>query len=123
MLDQALIEKTGRPQFLDDEAFRCLRSGDYRAFNELAKKRQVIDLSNCDLRTTDFRYVDLSNVVLRGSYLRDADLRGVDLYHLDLSGCSLHNAKISGTYFPPNITAEEIRLSHEFGTRLRALSN
>ena len=46
-------------------------------------------------------------------------LRGVDLRHHDLEGASLHDALISGAYFPNNLTPEEITMSVQLGTRLR----
>jgi uncharacterized protein YjbI with pentapeptide repeats len=51
--------------------------------------------------------------------LRHADLRGIDLSHTNLQGASINSAKISGTYFPPSLSAEEITLSLVHGTRLR----
>ena len=107
------------PQFLDDEAFKCLRAGELDRYRQLVAGRSEIDLRGADLRGTDFRHVDLGKVKLTGAYLRDADLRGKDLRHLDLEGCSLRNARIGGTFFPDALTAEEIRLSVEHGTRLR----
>ena len=112
--------KSTKPRFIEDEAFKLLRSGELEAFHRLSISREEIDFSNSDLRGTDLRMADLSNVILRGSYLRDADLRGIDLSNNDLSGCSLSHAKVSGTLFPANLTADEIRLSLEFGTRLRS---
>ncbi len=112
-------ERSEFPRLLDDEAFRCLRSGDLDGFGEHIADRQEVDFSNCELKGTDFRRADLSKVILRGSHLREADLRGVDLRHMDLEGCSLIHAKISGTYFPANLSAAEIRMSVECGTRLR----
>ena len=106
-----------RPRFLESETFKALRSGDKETFNRLAANG--VDLTDCDLRATDFRNTDLSNADLRGAYLRDADLRGQDLRNLDLEGVSLFNAKISGTYFPENLSAQEIAFSLEHGTRLR----
>jgi hypothetical protein len=38
---------------------------------------------------------------------------------MDLEGCSLLHANISGTYFPDNISAQEIANSVEYGTRIR----
>jgi hypothetical protein len=38
---------------------------------------------------------------------------------MDLAGCSLFHAKVSGTLFPSNLDADEIRLSLEQGTRMR----
>ena len=75
--------------------------------------------SGADLRGADLRQADLKKIVLRNAYLRDADLRGQDLSHMDLSGCSLFHAKVSGCFFPADIAPEEIRLSLEFGTRMR----
>jgi uncharacterized protein YjbI with pentapeptide repeats len=117
--------KTGRPErgqsprLLDDEAFHCLRSEDLDGFHRHIAGRQEVDFSNCELKGTDFRRADLSKVILSGSHLREADLRGVNLRHMDLEGCSLIHAKISGTYFPENLSAAEIRMSVECGTRLR----
>ena len=91
--------------------------------SRLSANGRKFDFSDTDLRGTDFRTVDLANVVLTGAYLRDADLRGLDLRHLDLEGCSIHNAKIGGTYFPDNLSAAEISMSVQYGTRLRVLGN
>ena len=60
------------------------------------------------------------SVNLRGAYLRSADLRGIDFRQARLDGASLHEAKISGVYFPSEISAHEIFLSVDRGTRLRA---
>ena len=65
------------------------------------------------------RRADLTKVTLANAYLRDADLRGIDLRNVDLEGCSLYQAKISGVYFPNDYSAEEIRTSRSYGTRLR----
>jgi hypothetical protein len=110
-----------RPKFLDDEAFKSLRSGEKEEFNNLVKNKEKIDFTDCDLRATDFRDVDLSNVVLKGAYLRDANLRGQDLRQHDLEGCSIFHAHISGVFWPRNLSAEEIRLSLDHGTRMRTI--
>jgi uncharacterized protein YjbI with pentapeptide repeats len=108
-----------QPRFLDDQAFRCLRMGDAEGFSRQVAGRTEIDFSDTDLRGVDLRGVDLSKLVIRGAYLRDADVRGLDLRHMDLEGCSLYHAKISGTYFPPNLTPQEITASVQLGTRMR----
>ena len=109
-----------QPKFLDDPAFRCLRTGDLDGFRKQLAGRQAVDLSESDLRGADLRGLDLAKVQLRGSYLRDADLRGLDLQHVDMEGCSLYHAKISGAYFPTNVSAAEISMSVQYGTRMRA---
>jgi uncharacterized protein YjbI with pentapeptide repeats len=60
------------------------------------------------------RGLDFSN-----SYFRNADLSGIDFRDTNLEGASLLDAKLSGTYFPAEISAQEIRLSLDTGTRLR----
>ncbi|HHQ9807414.1 TPA: pentapeptide repeat-containing protein, partial [Pseudomonas aeruginosa] len=46
---------------------------------------------------------------------------GVDLREARLEGASLAHAQISGTYFPLRLAPDEIRMSVNFGTRLRYL--
>jgi uncharacterized protein YjbI with pentapeptide repeats len=107
------------PRFVEDPAYRCLRMGDFAGFRREVEGRPEIDFSDAEFRGIDLRGADLSRVVLRGAYLRDADLRGVDLRHMDLEGCSLLGARISGTYFPSSLSAQEIANSVQLGTRLR----
>jgi uncharacterized protein YjbI with pentapeptide repeats len=112
-------EAMGKARFINDEAFRSLRAGDAQAFHRMIERRSVVDFTDADLRGTDFREVDLSKVILRGAYLKDADLRGMDLRKVDLEGASIHNARIGGTYFSTELSAEEIALSVKHGTRMR----
>jgi len=46
-------------------------------------------------------------------------LRGIDFRNSALEGASLAHAQISGAYFPPELSADEILMSMNFGTRLR----
>src|SRR3954471_18256782 len=107
------------PKFIDDPAYRDLRELDFENFQQHSAGRDRLDFSNADLRGVDLTHVDPGKLVLRDAYLREADLRGLDLRLLDLEGCSLHNAKISGTYFPENLSPQEIANSVQFGTRMR----
>ncbi len=110
-----------QPRFLDDPAFKSLRLGDCEAFNRLVASQKLVDFTNADLRGVDFRGIaDPGKINVRGSYLRDADLRGLDLRGWDMEGCSLYHAKISGAYFPPNLSPQEIANSVQLGTRMRA---
>ncbi len=109
----------GQLRFPDDEAFKSLRVGDIDLFHQIIAGLETVDLTNCNLKGTDFRGVDLSKATLTGAYLRDADLRGQDLSHMNLQGCSIEEAKIGGVFFPDNISVEEILMSLEHGTRLR----
>ena len=106
-------------QPLDNPAYVSLRERQKEKFQNILSESLQVDFSDCNLRGFDLSEMSLNKVTLRGAYLHSADLRGVDLSLHNLEGCSLHKAKISGALFPPNISAEEIRLSVEYGTRLR----
>jgi len=74
--------------------------------------------------STDFRALNLSglntqNIDFSNSCFRLTDLRGLDLSGCNLKGASFRGANISGTLFPANISAQEIMMSVEYGTRLR----
>ncbi len=53
------------------------------------------------------------------AYFRNCDLSGIDFRETNLEGASLMDAKVSGVYFPTALSADEIRLSLDYGTRLR----
>jgi uncharacterized protein YjbI with pentapeptide repeats len=97
-----------------------LRDNDIETFNrEVAYLNQRVDLMDCDLSNLDLRDADLKRADLRNSYLKLADLRGVDLSEAMLEGASINRARISGAYFPRGISASELRLSIEYGSRVR----
>ncbi len=102
----------------DHELRNLIIDGKTEEFNQLAAEGPV-DLENVDLRGLDLKGLDLSHANLRGAYLRNTDARGIDLFYADLEGASLNQARIGGVRFPRNVTADEIRLSHDLGTRLR----
>mgnify|MGYP006196274233 CR=1 FL=1 len=70
-------------------------------------------------RGLDLRNLDASGVIFTDAYFRGADLRGLDLRQAQLEGASLAHAQISGAYVPVELTADEILMSVNFGTRLR----
>ena len=50
---------------------------------------------------------------------RQTDLRSVDFRNTRMEGASINAAKISGAYFPADLTASEIELSLLHGSRMR----
>lgn len=78
-----------------------------------------VDLTGGQFRGYDLRRFHLERANLTDCYLRSADLRGLDLTQACLAGASLKDAKVSGTLFPKTLTASEILMSMEHGTRLR----
>ncbi len=109
-----------RPQIKnDDPMYRLLRDGDIESFNNQKKTAASVDLANCDFRGVDLRGLDATNIDFSNSYFRQSDLRGIDFSLANLEGASINGAKISGTYFPRELTGDEIELSLIHGTRMR----
>ena len=88
-------------------------------FNRLVAEGRPPDLRGANLANLDLRKAQLKGLDMSGCYLRNANLKGLDLSGCNLRGASLSGAQISGTLFPDNISAEEVHLSLEHGTRLR----
>lgn len=100
-----------------------VRDEEYEKFNsELKTLDGPVDLESCDISNLDLRQFNLKHANLKNSYLKHADLRGVDLSEAQMEGASINQARISGAYFPRNISAAEIQLSVEHGTRIRCSS-
>ncbi|MCG7930340.1 MAG: pentapeptide repeat-containing protein [Candidatus Thiodiazotropha lotti] len=99
--------------------YQLLKHGQVEEFNERRSAGEECSLEGADLRGVDLRALDARGLNMADAYLRHADLRGVDLRQTILEGASINSAKISGTYFPASISAEEITLSLVHGTRLR----
>jgi uncharacterized protein YjbI with pentapeptide repeats len=97
----------------------ALREGDVDGLNQIASQTETVDLFQANLRGADLRRANLRKADLRGAYCHTADLRGVDLSEAQLEGASFHLARVSGAYFPANVSADEIQLSLDLGTRLR----
>ena len=93
--------------------------GGREKFNELVAQGKMPHLQNQNLEKVDLRGYNLYNMDLSGSYLRGADLSGQDLRGANFSGASMREANVSGCFFPEDLPADEIRLSLEFGTRVR----
>lgn len=108
------------PKRSSDPLYQLLRDEEVTAFNQRREKEKRYDFRGCTFRGSDLRGLDAHGLDLRDAYFRDADLRGVDLRDALLAGASFGSAKISGAYFPDDISAEEIRLSVEYGTRVRS---
>ena len=88
-------------------------------FNRLVQAGQAPDLRGANLSGLDLRGAELAGLDLSGAYMRGTNLSGVDLTGCNLAGASMRYALISGTLFPVDVAAEEIRLSLEHGTRIR----
>ena len=107
------------PRISDDPLYQLIRNGEIDEFNRRKDLGESCDLTNCDFRNLDLRGIDVSGLDMSGCYFRQADLRGVDFSQTGLEGASINSARISGAYFPRELSAKEIDLSMEHGTRMR----
>ncbi len=109
-----------KPKIVDDELYQLLRADDVATFNEKKKAHELpIRMNGLDFRGLDLRGLDADGVDFSNAYFHQADLRGIDFSKSKLEGASINKASISGCYFPKQLSAEEIRLSHTCGTRMR----
>ena len=102
-----------------DPLYILLRDENVAEFNRQHKAGAPLNFRGLAFRGRDLRELDPRGVDFGDAYFRDADLRGIDFRESNLEGASLAGAKISGAYFPAELCADEIRLSVEYGTRLR----
>ena len=107
-----------RPQLLDSALYALLHKDVIAGFNQ-ERPQGPIDMRGGDFRGLDLRQLNAQDVDFTDSYFRSADLRGLDLRTACIEGASLAHAQISGAYFPVEVTADEILMSVNFGTRLR----
>ncbi|MDP3976526.1 MAG: pentapeptide repeat-containing protein [Pseudomonas sp.] len=108
-----------QPCQLDSPLYHLLHNEDIAGFNAHRPKDGEVDLCNGDFRGLDLRAIDARHINFSGAYFRGTDLRGLDLREALLEGASLAHAQISGAYFPADLSADEILMSVNFGTRLR----
>lgn len=107
------------PQQSSDPLYLLLRDEQVLEFNRRRPPGNACDMRGLSFRGRDLRNLEAAAIDFGDAYFRDADLRGIDFRDANLEGASLASAKISGAYFPIELSAEEIRLSVEYGTRLR----
>ncbi|RLU03419.1 MAG: pentapeptide repeat-containing protein [Ketobacter sp.] len=103
----------------NDPLYIMLLDEDIESFNRARLAGKTVDLQGAHFRGIDLRNMNADGLNMQDAYMRGADLRGVDLRNTQLEGASICEAKISGCYFPKELTADEIRLSQEKGTRMR----
>lgn len=108
-----------KPERPDNPLYELLHLEKIEEFNQRRASGEIIDLRGVNLRSMDLRDLDTNGLSFTDTYLRSTDIRGLDLSHCHMEGATLFEAKISGTLFPRELSADEIRLSVTMGTRLR----
>jgi len=107
------------PKKLDNEIYRLLRDEKIDEANALLASGAQCDCTGAYLRGLDLQGLNAGGMDFTGAYFRLADLRGIDFRNCGMEGASIHGAKIHGAYFPCELSAEEIMLSLNVGTRMR----
>ncbi len=109
----------GKPTISDDPLYQMLRNELIAEFNKARDEMDASRLNSGDYRGRDLRNLNADGLDFSDSYFRNCDLKGIDFRNTNLEGASIIDAKVSGCYFPDELSPEEIRLSLETGTRLR----
>jgi uncharacterized protein YjbI with pentapeptide repeats len=107
------------PKITDNRLYQLLRMGSVQDFNTARSAGETVDLRGTDLRGLDLKGLDTTGLDFTDCYFRQADLRGLDFTACRMEGASIHSAHIGGTYFPRELTADEITMSLNYGTRMR----
>nr|WP_320114947.1 pentapeptide repeat-containing protein [uncultured Desulfuromonas sp.] len=114
------MENDSQPKNSAHPLYMLLHAEEIEEFNSEREANEDFSvLKGLDFRGLDLRGADLHGFDLTDGYFRQTDLRGLDLRTCNLEGASLRSAKISGTYFPVELSADEILMSLNHGTRLR----
>ena len=108
-----------KPEIKQDPLYKLLRQEDVDSFNAQRDSLDTGQLKSGDYRGRDLRRMNARGLDFSNAYFRNADLSGIDFRETNLEGASLLDAKVSGVYFPEELSADEIRLSLDHGTRLR----
>lgn len=107
------------PVVHDNPIYQLLYNEKIEEFNQRHDEAKTALLRGGVYRNLDLRNMNADGLDLSDGYFRGADLRGIDFRTANLEGASMIDAKISGCYFPKELSPEEIRLSVMAGTRLR----
>jgi len=107
------------PRILDDEIYQLLHEEKIDEANALLDSGKKCDLTGAFLRGLNLQGLHAQGINFANAYFRLADLRGLNLQSCCMEGASIHGAKIHGAYFPGELSAEEIMMSINHGTRMR----
>jgi uncharacterized protein YjbI with pentapeptide repeats len=110
-----------KPVIHTNELFQLIHTDQIDQFNrrKSAGESTAGKLSGGDYRGLDLRILEADGLDLSNAYFRGADLRGIDFRKCNIEGASFCQARVSGCYFPDAISADEIRLSVDYGIRVR----
>lgn len=113
------MDEVQKVSIKQDPLYQLLREGEIEKFNQQRAQGKEGDMTYCDMRGLDLRNMNAEGIDFSHSYFRQADLRGIDFSNSNMEGVSINGSKISGAWFPRELSAAEISLSVMHGTRMR----
>lgn len=116
---RGIVETKETPRISDDEMYKLLRDEDIEEFNKRREGAGPLDLSGLDFRGLDLRGIEADGIDFSNCYFRQTNLAGINLSGANIEGASLGGANISGCFFPREVSAQEINMSLQYGTRIR----
>lgn len=117
--DKVKTRQHQQPENANNPLVQLLLQEKIDEFNTRRAAGETCDCSGVLFRGLDLRGMQVTGISFKDAYFRGADVRGVDFRQCNLEGVSMAEAKVSGCYFPKQLSAAEIRLSVERGTRMR----
>jgi len=108
-----------KPVIKTDPLYQMLRQEDVDGFNDNRDSLDTSELTGGDYRGRDLRRMNARGLDFANAYFRNCDLSGIDFRETNLEGAKLNGCQGVGVYFPAALSADEIRLSLDHGTRLR----
>lgn len=110
---------SAKPKILESALYQLLRDENVSEFNKKVEAGDTPEMSCGDFRGLDLRGWVVDKMDLSNAYFRNADLRGIDFRQANIEGASFKGANVSGCYFPIGVSAQELMLSVQQGTRIR----
>ena len=113
-----MSDKEIKPVIKADPLYQMLRQEDVDSFNASRDSLDTTELTGGDYRGRDLRKMNARGLDFSNAYFRNCDLSGIDFRETNLEGASLMEPKCRGC-ISEALSADEIRLSLDHGTRLR----
>ena len=108
-----------QPRQLDNPLYSLIRNEQIAAFNAKSPKTRVCRPERRGFSRIDLRALDAQGINFSNAYFRGTDLRGLDLRSATTRRCQPGACADFRGLLPAELTADEILMSVNFGTRLR----
>jgi uncharacterized protein YjbI with pentapeptide repeats len=107
-----------KPLSYEDPLDQLLRDGKIKTSISASLRARPANRRPAISAISNLRGLDAAGIDLSNCYFRAADLPGIDFSNARLEGASINGARISAPFSPP-LTADEVMLWANHGTRMR----